>query len=61
MTKKRKNGGPKRRDFLKVTAGGALAGTLGSLPAMQERKPEARKADESAPGSTSLIRAFSQG
>ena len=54
MAMKHKNGRLKRRDFLrKVTAGGAMAGTLGSLPGMQERKPEARKmADESAPGST---------
>ena len=50
MAKKRKNGRLKRRDFLrKVTAGGALAGTLGSLPAAEEqvpRKPEAHRAAE---------------
>jgi non-lysosomal glucosylceramidase len=53
MAKKRRNGRLKRRDFLrKVTAGGALAGTLGSFPAAEEqfpRKPEAgQTAEESA-------------
>jgi len=54
MARKRKNGRLKRRDFLKkVTAGGAMAGTLGSLPAAEEqsqRKPEARQKAELGAG-----------
>src|ERR1700758_1049619 len=43
MAKKHKKGKLKRRDFLKkVTAGGALAGTLGSLAPAEEQAPTSR-------------------
>jgi hypothetical protein len=55
MARKRKNGRLKRRDFLKrVTAGGALAGTLGSVAAAQEGKPGARKIAERSPGTSAI-------
>ena len=57
MAMKRKNGKLKRRDFLKkVTAGGALAETLGSLPAAEEfpRKPEASKRAEQGASASAI-------
>ena len=48
MAKKRKNDRLRRRDFLrKVTASGALAGTLG-LPAAEEQFPSHSSAREMA-------------
>src|SRR5215470_13216011 len=58
MAKKRRNGRLKRRAFLrKVTASGALAGTLGNLPATEDQflhYPSARKTAEQS-GSASTI------